>query len=397
MLDRLFTYQAALLKPIDKQFSRSLADSIDWKQRMMGIKGLRGIGKTTLLLQHLKYHLGEKGLYVTADHPWFYDHSLLDLAEEFEKNDGRVLLIDEIHKHPQWSAQLKNIYDGYPHLQVIFTASSALEIQKGQADLSRRVLSYELTGLSFREYLRFFHGQKHPVFPLEELLKNPQRAVSGLTFPKKILPLFKAYLRHGYFPFSYHEAEGNFMVKLNQVINTVLETDLASIEGYSAANTVTIKKLLGVLSESVPFTPNIASLANKMKLGRDTVNNFIQHLERARLFNLIYQQPKGVAALQKPDKIFLENTNVAFALKDQPDVGSLRETFFLNQLRNAGHTVSLPPTADFLVNQKWTFEIGGPPKGESQVKNTRNSFLVLDGIETAYQNRIPLWLFGFLY
>ncbi|MCA6379099.1 MAG: AAA family ATPase [Cytophagales bacterium] len=397
MLDRLFTFQAALLKPIENQFTRSLYDSINWKQRMLGIKGLRGIGKTTLLLQHLKYTLKGKGLYVTADHPWFYDHSLLDLAEEFEKNDGRILLIDEIHKYPQWATQLKNIYDGHPSLQIIFTASSALEIQKGQADLSRRVLSYELTGLSFREYLHFFHGQVYPIFTLEEIIKNPQRIISSLQFPQKVLPLFKNYLRYGYFPFSYHEPEGDFIIKLNQVINTVLETDLAAIEGYTAGNVVTIKKLLGVLSESVPFTPNIASLANKMKLGRDTVNNFIQHLERARLFNLIYHQPKGVAALQKPDKIYLENTNVAFALKDQPDVGSLRETFFFNQLRNAGYAVSLSENGDFLVNKKWTFEVGGSSKGDTQVKKIPNSYLALDGIETAYQNRIPLWVFGFLY
>jgi hypothetical protein len=397
MLDRLFTFQAALLKPIENQFTRSLYDSINWKQRMLGIKGLRGIGKTTLVLQQLKYTLKGKGLYVTADHPWFYDHSLLDLAEEFEKNDGRILLIDEIHKYPQWATQLKNIYDGHPSLQIIFTASSALEIQKGQADLSRRVLSYELTGLSFREYLHFFHGQVYPIFTLEEIIKNPQRIISSLQFPQKVLPLFKNYLRYGYFPFSYHEPEGDFIIKLNQVINTVLETDLAAIEGYTAGNVVTIKKLLGVLSESVPFTPNIASLANKMKLGRDTVNNFIQHLERARLFNLIYHQPKGVAALQKPDKIYLENTNVAFALKDQPDVGSLRETFFFNQLRNAGYAVSLPENGDFLVNKKWTFEVGGSSKGDTQVKKIPNSYLALDGIETAYQNRIPLWVFGFLY
>ncbi|MEK6783086.1 MAG: AAA family ATPase [Bacteroidota bacterium] len=397
MLDRLFTFQAALLQSVDNSFSRSLASTINWQQRMVGIKGLRGVGKTTLLLQHSKYTLKQKGLYVTADHPWFYDHTLLDLADVFEKNDGRILLIDEIHKYPNWSNQLKNIYDGHPRLQVIFTASSALEIQKGQADLSRRVLSYELTGLSFREYLMFFHQQIYPSLNLEDIVKNSAEITAHLRFPKKILPLFKRYLQSGYFPFSYHETEGDFIVKLNQVINTVLESDLATIEGYTAGNVIKIKKLLGVLSESVPFTPNIASLANKMKLGRDTINNFIIHLERARLFNLIYRQTKGVAALQKPDKIYLENTNLSFALKDQPDIGSLRETFFLNQLRNAGYSVSLPSDGDFLVNQKWTFEVGGQSKGESQIKKIRNSYLVLDGIETAYQNKIPLWLFGFLY
>ena len=364
---------------------------------MMGIKGLRGTGKTTLLLQHLKYSLHEKGLYVTADHPWFYDHTLLDLADEFEKNDGQVLLIDEIHKYPDWSRQLKNIYDGYPRLQAIFTASSALDIQKGQADLSRRVLSYELTGLSFREYLDFFHNQAYPSVTLEDILKDPQRLAARFHFPKKILPLFKHYLRSGYFPFSFHEPEGDFIIKLNQVINTVLESDLAAIEGYTAGNVIKIKRLLGVLSESVPFTPNIASLANKMKMGRDTINNFIIHLERARLFNLIYRQTKGVAALQKPDKIYLENTNLSFALKDQPDMGSIRETFFLNQLRNSGYTVTLPASGDFLVNQKWTFEVGGNSKSESQIKNIRQSYLAIDGIEAGFQNRIPLWLFGFLY
>ena len=396
-LGRLFTYQASLLKSIDSRFVRSLTTTINWKQRMIGIKGLRGTGKTTLLLQHLKYTLKEQGLYVTADHPWFYDNTLLELAEEYEKNDGKVLLIDEIHKYPNWSTQLKNIYDGYPSLQLIFTASSALEIMKGQADLSRRVLTYELAGLSFREYLDFFYEQKYSILKLEDILKDHQNITSAFQFPRKILPLFKTYLQSGYFPFSYHEEEGDFIVKLNQVINTVLESDLATIEGYTASNVIKIKKLLGVLSESVPFTPNIASLANKMKIGRDTVNNFILHLERARIFNLVYQEPKGVAALQKPDKIYLENTNLSFALKDQPDIGSLRETFFLNQLRNAGFKAALPKSGDFIVSNTWTFEIGGSSKGESQIKSTQNSYLVLDGIEFGFQNKIPLWLFGFLY
>ncbi len=397
MLDRLHNFQNNLLKPVKNTFIRSLVKSINWKQRLLGIKGLRGTGKTTMLLQHLKYNLGGKGLYVTADHPWFYDHSLLDLAEEYEKNDGQVLLIDEIHKYPNWSTQLKNIYDGYPHLQVIFTASSALEIQKGQADLSRRVRTYELSGLSFREYLEFYHEQSHPVFDLSEVIENAVDITSSLEFPRRIMPLFKSYLQSGYFPFRHSETEGDFFVKLNQVINTVIENDLAIIEGYSAGNVIKIKKLLGVLAESVPFTPNISSLATKLNLGRDTVNTFLLHLERARLFNLIYQAKKGVAALQKPDKIYLENTNLSFALKDQPDVGSLRETFLLNQLRNAGHQVSLPSSGDFMVNKKWTLEVGGVSKDKSQVGNIKNSYLALEGIENAYQDRIPLWLFGFLY
>lgn len=396
-LDRLYDYQGLLLKAVDDRFSRSLQGVINWKQRMLGIRGLRGVGKTTLLLQHLKYKVRQNGLYVSADHPWFYDHDILDLAEEFDKEGGKVLLIDEIHKHPNWSTQLKNIYDGHPGLQVIFTASSALEIQKGEADLSRRVLSYELAGMSFREFLHFNHKLLYSPTTLETLLKHPQKVLSSMEFPKKILPLFKSYLRLGYFPFGHAEAESDFLVKLNQVITTVLESDLALIEGYTASNVVKIKRLLGVLSESVPFTPNISSLAAKMSLGRDTVNNFIIHLERARLLNLVFRQGKGTAVLQKPDKIYLENTNLSFALKDQPDTGSLRETFLLNQLRNAGHKIALPADGDFIVDQKWTLEVGGVSKDGGQIRKVSNSFLAVDNVESAYQNRIPLWLFGFLY
>ena len=395
-MDWLYSFQANLLKATDNNFSRSLFKNINWKQRMVGIHGLRGTGKTTMLLQYLKFHLKEKGLYVSADHPYFYDNSLLDLADQFEKDGGAVLLIDEIHKYPRCSTELKNIYDGYPGLQIIFTASSALEIQKGEADLSRRVITYELAGLSFREYLEFEHELKFSTLSLDEILKNTTDFTQEILQQLKPLPLFKKYLINGYFPFSKKDTQAEFSVNLNQVINTVLESDLAAIEQYTAGNVVSIKKLLGIISESVPFTPNISALATKMKLGRDTVNNFLLQLERARLLNLLHQQTKGVAALQKPDKIYLENTNLSYALKNAPDVGSLRETFFLNQLKNAGHQVGLPKAGDFIVDGKWTVEIGGKTKESKQIKAVKNSFLALDDIESPYQNRIPLWAFGFL-
>lgn len=396
-MDRLYSFQTNLLKATDNHFSRFLFDSINWKQRMVGIRGLRGTGKTTMLLQYLKFHLKEKGLYVSADHPYFYDNSILELADRFEKDGGSVLLIDEIHKYPRWSTELKNIYDGYPSLRIIFTASSALEIQKGEADLSRRVITYELAGLSFREYLEFEHGLKFNTLSLDAILKNSQYFTQEILQQLRPLPLFKKYLISGYFPFSKEDTQAEFSVKLNQVINTVLESDLAAIEQYTAGNVVSIKKLLGIISESVPFTPNISALATKMKLGRDTVNNFLLQLERARLLNLLHQHTKGTAALQKPDKIYLENTNLSYALKNAPDVGSLRETFFLNQLKNAGYQVALPKAGDFIVDGKWTFEIGGKTKESKQIKAIKNSFLALDDIESPYQNRIPLWAFGFLY
>jgi predicted AAA+ superfamily ATPase len=396
-LSRLYTFQSNLLRVTDQKFTRYLFDEIKWKQRMIGIRGLRGTGKTTMLLQHLKFTLKSKGLYVTADHPWFYDHSLVDLAEQFDKEGGKVLLIDEIHKYPNWSGELKNIYDGFPALSVIFTASSALQIQKGDADLSRRVVSYELSGFSFREYVNFTTGTAIEKIKLPDLFTTPDEYINQFPSNFKPLPLFRKYLQNGYFPFGVVEDDDLFFLKLNQVINTVLETDLATIEGYTAGNVLQIKKLLGVISESVPFTPNIAALAAKMKMGRDTVNNFLLHLERARLLNLLHYATKGVAALQKPDKIYLENTNLSFALKDQPDKGSLRETFFLNQIRNTKHEIHLAEQGDFIIDGKWTIEVGGKTKNDRQVKKMKNSFLALDDIEIPYQNRVPLWLFGFLY
>lgn len=364
---------------------------------MLGIRGLRGTGKTTLLLQYLKFNLNGKGLYVTADHPYFYDHTLLALADQFEKNGGTVLLIDEIHKYPRWSSELKNLYDGYPNLQIIFTASSALEIQKGEADLSRRVITYEMPGLSFREYLHLIHQKEFQVISLAELFTKSETRTTKILHDIKPLFHFKQYMINGYFPFSKEDSQAEFAIKLNQVINTVLESDLAAIEGYSAANVINLKKLLGVLSESVPFTPNISSLATSLKLGRDTINTYLLHLERARILNLLHQHSKGMAALRKPDKIYLENTNLSYALKNQPDIGSLRETFFLNQLKNAGHHVALPTAGDFIIDGKWTIEVGGKTKGNAQVKDTKNSFIATDDMEIAYQNKIPLWLFGFLY
>lgn len=364
---------------------------------MIGIRGLRGTGKTTLLLQYLKFHLKTKGLYVTADHPYFYDNSLLELADQFEKNGGAVLLIDEIHKYPRWSAELKNLYDGYPNLKIIFTASSALEIQKGEADLSRRVITYELPGLSFREYLHLHHKRVLKPISIEDIFKKSDTATEEILSELKPLSFFKKYLLNGYFPFSKEDSQAEFAIKLNQVVNTVLESDLAIIEGYTAGNVINLKKLLGVLAESVPFTPNISSLATKLKLGRDTINTFLLHLEKARMLNMLYHHTKGVAALQKPNKIYLENTNLSYALKNQPDTGSLRETFFLNQLKNAGHTIALPPAGDFIIDGKWTVEVGGKTKGNAQIKYAKNSFIVADDIEVAYQNKIPLWLFGFLY
>lgn len=272
-----------------------------------------------------------------------------------------------------------------------------LDILKGEADLSRRALTYELTGLSFREYVELFHRQMLPIFTLNEILDAPAKAASKIADQVKPLPLFRAYLEHGYFPFAAPEQKGNYHQKLNQVINNVLESDLQLIEGYSAANTFKIKRLLGVIAESAPFEPNISKITQKLELGRDTVKIYLQNLQKARLLNLVKRESKGTAALQKPDKIYVENTNLSHSLRHQPDIGTLRETFFLNQLRNAGHNVELSKISDFKVDRQWAFEIGGPSKDDLQIKQADNAWLALDELEHAFLNRIPLWLFGFLY
>jgi len=398
-MEILFKYQEAQLQQVDDRFFRSLFDHVDWEQRMLGITGLRGTGKTTMLLQYLKYRYRDTGtaLYVSADYTWFYNNSLIDLAENFVLYGGQLLLIDEIHKYPNWSRELKNIYDFFPDLRVIFTASSVFDILKGEADLSRRAITYELTGLSFREYLALNHQLELPVITLEAIINSPKEAVKQVLPNIKPLPYFREYLKTGYFPFMINEKEMPFFQKLNQIVNTVLEVDLHFIQGYSADNVSKIKRLLSVVSESGPFEPNISKIANKLHLGRDTVKTYLQNLHKARMLNLVSKYKKGIAGLQKPDKIYPENTNLSYALHTNPDQGTLRETFFVNQLTNAGYQVHLSEKGDFVVDETRTFEIGGKKKDTLQIKNIPNSYLALDDLENPYLNRVPLWLFGFLY
>ena len=364
---------------------------------MIGIKGPRGAGKTTLMLQHLKYDLGlpSDALYITADHTWFYNHNLLDTANDWFKQGGKILFIDEVHKYPNWSVELKNIYDGLPEMQVIFSASSALDIYRGEADLSRRVISYLLAGLSFREFLLFTQELSFDAFGIEEIKSNHRNLSRMITEDFHPLPFFRKYLESGYLPIIV-EGEDTYLMKLGQIINTIVDTDLAYIASYNSGTAIKVKKLIGVIAESVPFKPNIAALARKLDLSRDSVYQYIYQLEDARLLNTISLQGKGVSTLQKPDKIFLENTNLAFALKENPDRGNIRETFVLNQLINAGLKVNSPDEGDFLVDGL-TIEVGGKSKNSSQVNHLDDFLVAADDIETGSANKVPIWLFGFLY
>ncbi len=396
-MDPLFEFQENLLKFVSNDFRRYLHSQISWNQRMIGIKGPRGAGKTTLMLQYLKYDLENRdhALYVTADHTWFYDHTLFDTANDWYKMGGKILIIDEVHKYPNWSLELKNIYDGFPGIQVIFSASSALDIYRGEADLSRRVISYSLAGMSFREYLQLTGGYSFNSITFSDLKDNHlelSRLVADVLHP---LPHFKLYLKQGYLPIII-EGEETYLSKLGQIITTTLDTDLAYIESYNSGTASKVKKLLAVIAEAVPFKPNISAIARKLDLSRDSVYLYLSQLHRARLINKLYTAAKGTSSLQKPDKLFLENTNLAYALSKIPNIGSLRETFMFNQLINAGLEVSAPKEGDFHLNNL-TIEVGGKNKSASQVRHLSNYLIAVDDIEFGSKNRIPLWLFGFLY
>ena len=396
-MEGLFEFQENLLRPVNNDFRRYLHNQINWNQRMIGIKGPRGAGKTTLMLQHLKYDLGlpHEALYITADHTWFYNHTLLDTANDWFKRGGKMMFIDEVHKYPNWSVELKNIYDGLPEMQIIFSASSALDIYRGEADLSRRVVSYSLAGLSFREFLLFTNGILFEAVKIEDISKDHKSISRSITEGFRPLPLFRKYLEFGYLPII-AEGEDTYLMKLNQVINTIVDIDLAYIVSYNSGTAIKLKKLLGVLAESVPFKPNIAALSRKLDLSRDSVYQYIYQLRDAQLLNTLSSEGKGTSTLQKPDKIFLENTNLAYALKSKPDIGNIRETFVLNQMLNAGLKVSSPVEGDFVTNGL-TIEVGGKSKKTTQVSHLDNYLIAADDIEIGGGNKIPIWLFGFLY
>ncbi len=398
-MEELFSYQNKILKSVSNQWHRYAFEKIDWDQRLFGIKGLRGVGKTTLLLQYLKFHYlnKENALYVSADHPWFYRNSLYELITEFEKMGGKLLLIDEIHKYPKWSSELKAGFDAHTDMQFIFSASSAFDIFKAEADLSRRATITLLPGLSFREFIEFRHGISMEAVTFDEILKNTT-AISNLVNEKlKPLPLFKEYLSNGYFPFLRDEADESTRQKLTAIVHTVLENDLAWVQDYSPSNIQKIKKLLGVIAGTAPFTPNISKIADKLNVGRNTIYNYLKHLEDAHILNLIHKSGRGISVLQKPDKIYFENTNLALALNGLADIGALRETFFLNQIRNAGHHIHLAKQGDFIVDEEITVEVGGKNKPPKQISGIENAYLFKDDIEYGYQNHIPLWMIGFLY
>jgi predicted AAA+ superfamily ATPase len=379
-------------------FTRGLMDTIRWDARLIGIKGARGVGKTTLLLQYIKKNLpiDSSSLYVSLDNIWFTENTVSALADQFVKQGGKFLFLDEVHKYPNWSQELKNIYDDYPELKIVFTASSLLEILNARADLSRRAVVYTMQGLSYREYLNLKLGLDLPKYTLATILAQHVAIASEINQKIKPLQHFKDYLHHGYYPF-FQEVPELYFHRIEEVLNLILEIELPLLRKVEVAYVAKLKQLLQIISESVPFVPNVSKLSMRIGVNRNTFVSYLYFLEEAHITRNLYKDAKGITQLQKPNKIFLENTNLQYALSpNQANLGNIRETFFINQLC-AQHTLEYIEESDFLVDHQFIFEVGGKSKNDGQIKNLKNSYLVLDDIEYGIGTKIPLWLFGFVY
>ena len=390
-MEALFSRFQRLLSETNTDFLRYLHDKIIWTDRMIAIVGARGVGKTTMMLQRIKLHHNiSDTLYVTADDMYFADHKLLDLAEQFVKMGGKYLFIDEIHRYANWSKELKLIYDYLPHLQVVFTGSSMLDIYRGTDDLSRRVQLYKLHGMSFREYLNLrYHLQLQPL-SLDDVLHH-NVAFDGVDYP---LAAFKDYLNNGYYPFS--REVGLYHERLRQIVQLILDVDIPQFANMNAATSQKLKQLLAIIAKSVPFKPNYSKIAAIMGVSRDVLPDYILYMERAGLVNRLFTATTGIRELGKVAKIYLNNTNLAYALGgSNTDIGNIRETFFFNQL-SVKADVRESPVSDFLVDG-FTFEIGGRKKGGKQIADTDNAYIVKDDIEFGFANTIPLHHFGMLY
>lgn len=389
-MEQLFEYFKRKLQETPTDLVRYKYEEINWHGHALGLVGPRGVGKSTMLLQYIKMQLDEKDtLYVSADHLYFTSHSLVDLADRFYKMGGKHLFIDEIHKYEGWSIEVKQIFDSYSDLQLIISGSSILDITKGMADLSRRVPIYEMQGLSFREYLHLFHGIKMQAVKIENILQH-EYAIAGVEHP---LPLFHDYLRRGYYPFGRDAA---YDIELQQVVAQTMESDIPLYLNTNVSVGRKLKQLLMVVAESVPFKPIMQKLAEVTGISRNYIQDYLMYMERAGMIAQLRDAVGGIRGLGKTEKVYLDNTNLIYALApNRADIGNVRETFFMNQMRVEGD-VMCSPVSDFLINGM-TFEIGGCKKGQKQISEVNKGYVVKDNIETGYANVLPLWAFGLMY
>ncbi len=398
-MEELIKHSAIRVSKTTLDFTRYLLDEIEWEDKLIGITGFRGVGKTTLMLQRLKKEYGNSSnaLYVTLDDFYFTKNRLADFAESFYLNGGRVLFIDEVHRYPTWSIELKNLYDLYDDLKIVFSGSSALQVHKADGDLSRRAAMYSLHEMSFKEFLHLSGKGKFKEYRLDDILNNHIGIASEITKRIVVMPLFKDYLKQGVYPF-FKEAKGRFYERLTNAINAVIDIDLTSIENINYQTTYKLRQLVAVLADSVPFKVNITELSRRVNLSRDALLRLLSALDRANLIKGIRKEGSASGYLTKPDKIYLNNTVLLNALYSTGTnvEGTMRETFFMNQLLKS-HKVKTSKTGDFMIDGKYIFEVGGSNKEFTQIADISDSFVAADNLEIGYGNKIPLWLFGFLY
>ncbi len=396
MENLLLEFQSKIAR-ISLDIQRYLVHQMDLSNRLIAVKGARGAGKTTLLLQLAKLHLPlSSTLYVSLDHIYFFDNKLYDLAKQFTQFGGTHLLLDEVHKYPNWSREIKLIYDNFPELNVIFASSSMLEIYKSESDLSRRAVTYFLKELSFREFLSFEVNKIFPAYSFSEILENHTTIATELLKEIKPLPLFEKYLKMGIYPY-YKENEALYIQKLQNTINLIIEIDINAVEDLQYDTLVKLKKLLITIASSAPFTPNITKLSEKVGVSRNMLVQSIKILERAGLVNELYKNTSGIGVLTKPEKLYLNNSNLMYALaQENTNIGNVRETFFVNQFKGL-HEINLSTSADFIIDQTYTFEIGGKNKTKKQIAHLSKAYVAKDNIEIGFGNIVPVWLFGFMY
>ena len=398
-METLFKKHRKLISQVSTNIIREAMNTIPWEKQLVAIRGSRGVGKTTLMRQYIKLNYGiqaGEALYCLMDSMYFTSHSLLDLAERFHLMGGKHLFLDEVHKYPSWSKEIKEIIDLYPEMKVTFSGSSLLQILNADADLSRRVRSQDLAGLSFREYLRFYHGIELPVFKLEEILSNPDAICTRVCEACHPQPLFESYLRAGYYPFYDGDVE-DYYSRIENVVHFIIDQEMTEFCGVDPANTRKLKALLMFLCDNVPYEVNIAKLASYLELNKATVLSYLSGMKKAELLHLLYSSNVSVTKMQKPDKIYVHNPNILYALGSRENIGTVRECFFVNQL-SKGHTVEYGKTSgDFLIDGRITVEVGGKDKSFEQIAGIPDSYVFADEMEFPVGKKLPLWLAGFLY